>query len=194
MSDADSVFAADRSAGRRHLWQVPLGLVALLIVFVFFAFVLATIEAIALQRSGLSGILLAISFILHLAFAVIIFFALPQAALLLKLNVRNVWARVFTGAISGWMYLFVTFVEAQLIALAEAERSVVRVTIAFWRILASLPGQIAFFAIHESRGTLLLFALLGAALGAFLWTPMYRLRGKRDWDDPILAGRPPYAR
>jgi hypothetical protein len=194
MPDTDSVFAAERAIARRHLWQVPLGLAALLVVFVLLAFVVAVFEAIARQTSGVSGVFLAISFMLYLAFVVITFFALPQAALLLKLGVTNVWARAFTGAISGWMYLFVMFVEVQLMAHAEAERSVMSVSIALWKIAVALPQQIAYFATHEGRGTLLFFALLGAALGAFIWRPMYRLGGKRDWDDPILAGRPPYAR
>jgi hypothetical protein len=194
MDGADDVFAANRALGRRRLWQVPLGLVAILIAFIAGAFLLAVIETLTYPSSDLTGFFSLVVLILRLAFVMVTFFAFPQAAMIIKLKVANVWARALTGAVSGWMYLFAGFIEAQLLFRADTDHTVKSVSIALWKIAVGLPQQIAYFAVHESLGTLLFFAVLGAAFGIFFWKPMYRLGRKRDWDDPILAGRPPYAR
>jgi hypothetical protein len=194
MEDADDVFAANRALSRRRLWQVPLGLMAILIAFIAGAFLLAVIETLTHPSSDLSGFFSVVVLILRVIFVVITFFAFPQAAMIIKLKVANVWARALTGAVSGWMYLFAGFIEAQLLFRADTDHTVKSVSIALWKIAVVFPQQVAYFAGHEKPGTLIFFAALGAAFGVFFWKPMYRLGRKRDWDDPMLAGRPPYAR
>jgi hypothetical protein len=55
---------------------------------------------------------------------------------------------------------------------------------------------VSVFFKHVDIGSLIFVLLLGMAFGAFLWAPIYRLRGdnRRDWDQPMLGGRPPYSR
>ena len=163
--------------------------------FIIVAFLLATTQAAIDNVAGpAGGIAKFFDTVLHFAYVIVIFFAFPQAFLLLKLGVTNFWARVFAGAISGWMYLFASFIDAQLIFHAATKGTVSAVGVAFWSIVIGMPHQVVDFALSESRADLVLFAVLGAAFGAFVWAPMYRLSGKRDWDNPILGGRPPYAR
>jgi len=185
MPAADDVFARERAASRRRLWQVPLGFAALMVAFILVSYLLAAMLTGARALSGTPGGIAAMAvFVLHLAFVVVMFFALPQGFLVHRLDVTNLWARLGVGAVSGWMYLFASAIDAQL-ALPGAT---------FVGLVTGLPRFAAGFAAHESRFDLVLFAAIGAAFGGLLWGPMYRLGNKRDWDDPILGGRPPYAR
>ena len=195
MSIADNVFAADRAAARRHIWQVPLGLAAITVVFLFSAFLLAVLQVFGREISGALGSVLAVSgFILQLFFLCVTFFAIPQCFLIIRLGVTNVWARATAGFVSGWIYLFAAFFEAQLMSQISKIDAVALVSEMFLNLLLSLPHQIAVFFIRADWRTLLFFGLLGAAFGVLLWKPMYRLDNKRDWDNPILGGRPPYER
>jgi hypothetical protein len=186
MSDVDDVFARERSASRRRLWQMPLYLLAVTLAFLLLTDTLTAVQAFGRGLSGNVGVVVTMAaFLLSMIVTVVMFFALPQAYLVITRGVRNPWARLVIGAISGWIYLFVNFVTAEFFAPAG---------VGPLALIADLPLQIAAFARTASPVDLILFAAIGAAFGLLIWRPMYGLGNRRHWNSPTLGGPPPYAR
>jgi hypothetical protein len=135
--------------------------------------------------------------VINIALFVSLFFGLPELFLLLRLRELGLWTRLSVGGTSGGFFLFALFTETWSASIVQKSKSVAEAM--FWALKVKFGDPIelvaAFFK-HVDVGSLIFALLFGMAIGAFLWTPIYRLRGdnRRDWDQPMLGGRPPYSR
>jgi len=124
-------------------------------------------------------------------------FGLPELFLLIRLRALGTWTRFMTGGASGAFFLFALFSETWSGPIVQKSKSVGDAM--YWALkvkFADPVGLVSLFIKHVDIGSLMFAVLFGAAMGVFLWAPIYRLSGdnRRDWDQPLLGGRPPYAR
>jgi hypothetical protein len=133
----------------------------------------------------------------YIALFVLLFFGLPELLLLLRLRALGLWTRVVVGGASSGFYLFALFTETWSATIVQKSKSVTEAMVWALKVKFGDPiGLVSVFFKHVDIGSLIFVVLLGMAFGAFLWAPIYRLRGdnRRDWDQPMLGGPPPYAR
>ena len=142
-------------------------------------------------------IIFALAFLAHAFLMVALFLTMPPSYLLRRLQISSFWAYAAAGAFSGCLFLFVSFVDASVATKVMSTRSPIGVFLAYWDVYASSSATLgAHFVAAVGVKSLMLFALLGAAISAFAWrTPLYRLShdNNRDWEGRILGARPPYA-
>ena len=132
----------------------------------------------------------------YIALFVLLFFGLPELFLLLRLRELGLWTRLSVGGTSGGFFLFALFTETWTASILQKSKSVTEAMVWALKVKFGDPiGLVSAFVKHVDIGSLIFALLFGMAIGAFLWAPIYRLRGdnRRDWDQPILGGRPPYS-
>jgi hypothetical protein len=133
----------------------------------------------------------------YIALFVLLLFGLPELFLLLRLQELGLWTRVVVGGTSGGFFLFALFTETWSATIVQKSKSVTEALISALKVKFGDPiGLISIFLKHVDISSLIFAVLFGMGMGAFLWAPIYRLRGdnRRDWDQPMLGGRPPYSR
>lgn len=148
-------------------------------------------------KSSWQDVLLAASFLLHLTYYALYFFGVPQLFLLLWLRATGFWTRLVVGALTGWLFLFLMFLDTLIDHLARQTIGIAAMFALYAEQVFLRPVEtITRFITAFSSGTLVLSALIGMIIAVFCWAPVYRLVGdkRRDWDATILSGRPPYAR
>jgi hypothetical protein len=148
-------------------------------------------------KSSWHDALFMVSFLLHLMFYALYFFGVPQLFLLLWLRATGFWVRLVAGALTGWLFLSLLFLDGLIDHLArQTTGTVTLIGLYVGQVFLRPAETIARFIATFSPATFFFSALIGALITIFCWVPVYRLLGdkRRDWDAAILSGRPPYAR
>jgi hypothetical protein len=133
----------------------------------------------------------------YIALFALLFFGFPELFVLLRLRELGFWTRASVGGASGGFFLFALFTETWAAAIVQKSKSVTEAMVWALKVKFADPiGLVSLFLRHVDIGSLIFALLFGMGIGAFLWAPIYRLRGdnRRDWNQPMLGGPPPYAR
>jgi hypothetical protein len=145
--------------------------------------------------STIGSVVMVLVVFLHLILVAVLFLAVPQAVLLHWLGVDSRWAWFAAGVFAGWMFLFVSFAEFRLNALAAGKPVFAVPALYGWLLSAGLPHLLADLRASTSRGAFVIVMLIGGFACAFAWRGVIsRLAGdgSRDWQNRILGGPPPY--
>jgi hypothetical protein len=176
---------------------VILAIVSLLAAILFLLCVLTALtKASQMLPAPLGTALAVICTAVYIALFVLLFFGIPELFLLLRLRALGLWTRLAVGGTSGAFFLFALFTETWSATIVQKSKSVTEAMTLALKVKFGDPiGLVSAFVKYVDVGSLIFASLFGMAIGAFLWAPIYRLRGdnRRDWNLPILGGRPPNA-
>ena len=169
-------------------------LAAALVVVVLLVLLARCVPALP---SPFDDVLIFVLFAVHMFLTLGLFLAMPQALALFAFAVSNFWIRLAAGMASGWIFLFVSFVEFRISVLATGRPPLDVLPLYAGLLFAAPRALFAAFLAATSRPAFFWLAAIGAVLCGFAWRNMiYMLAGDRarDWETRILGVAPPYAR
>jgi hypothetical protein len=138
--------------------------------------------------------LLLFLFVGKIALFVLLFFAVPEFLLLLRLDAMSLWARISVGGLSGVIFALVVFSSTSFGPTFLLQKTSGEIFLDYVRLFSNPLAFAEDFYAAAGLGQLIAAVLIGMGVGGFAWARIYRLPGddKRDWDGPILGDRPPY--
>jgi hypothetical protein len=138
--------------------------------------------------------LLLLLFVGKIALFVLLFFAVPEFLLLLRLDAMSLWTRVFVGGLSGILFALAVYLSTAFGPIFLLQKSSGEIFLNYVHLFSNPLAFAEDFYTAAGPGQLIAAILIGMGLGGLAWARIYRLPDdtKRDWDGPILGGRPPY--
>jgi hypothetical protein len=180
---------------RRKFTRVVLALLVLGIVLLLVPGVIMALEKLAYALPAFwKGALLLFLFVGKIALFVLLFFAVPEFLLLLRLDAMSFWTRTLTGGLSGVFFVLVVFLSTSFGPVFLLQKAPGEIFLDYVHLFSNPLAFAEDFYAAAGPGQLIAAILIGMGFGGFAWARIYRLPddNKRDWDGPILGGRPPY--